>query len=115
MQEQQLDDSVAVEPHGIMQGTVPFLEPRLTLSVTRWGSRMRDRARGAGLVTLPQGSRGQDHTHGGAQPGVFGTHSVSSVDVWAQGQKVLHDFHLPCADCHMQRGAQQLDEKETPG
>lgn len=26
MQEQQFDDFVAVESHGIMQGTVPFLE-----------------------------------------------------------------------------------------
>lgn len=27
VQEQQFDDFVAVEPHGIVQGTVPFLEP----------------------------------------------------------------------------------------
>lgn len=26
MQEQQFDDFVAVEPHSVMQGTVPFLE-----------------------------------------------------------------------------------------
>ena len=27
MQEQQFDDFVAIEPHSIMQGAVPFLEP----------------------------------------------------------------------------------------
>lgn len=41
------------------------------------------------------------------------THSVFGIDVQAQGQKVLHDLHVPCSDGHMQGGAQQLGGKEA--
>lgn len=34
------------------------------------------------------------------------THSVLGIDVLAQGQKVLHDLHVPCAHRHVQGGAQ---------
>lgn len=49
---------------------------------------------------------------GGAE-GQPDTHSVFGIDVQAQGQKVLHNLHVPRADCHVQGGAQQLRGEET--
>lgn len=41
------------------------------------------------------------------------THSVFGIDVLAQGQEVLHDLHVPCANRHVQGGAQQLRREEA--
>lgn len=51
MQEQQFDDFVAVEPHSIMQGSIPFLESEWHSAWPLWAVRGA-RVMGGELETL---------------------------------------------------------------
>lgn len=104
MQNQQPDDFVAVQPHGVVHRRVPFLGTRAQRQ--SWRPPLPCPA-----LEAPPGALGR--WQGAAARWGAGSYPVPGVEVRLAGDELLAALVAPCAHRHMQGRAQQLGTRAT--